>query len=53
MSRPLDNRAVTAALVRDTLDRIIDRCVETKEHWNCFNLPAQPAQPPAAEAPKK
>jgi len=50
MSRPLDNRAATAALVRDTLDRIIDRCVETKEHWNCFN---QSTQPPAAEAPKK
>ncbi len=33
MSRPLDNRGVTAKILRDHLERHLERCAETKEHW--------------------
>jgi hypothetical protein len=33
MTRVMDNRGVTTKLLRDHLERHIDRCVETKTHW--------------------
>jgi hypothetical protein len=41
MARPLDNRGVTAKILRDHLERHTDRCAETKAHWLIGNWDAK------------
>ncbi len=43
LSRACDNRGMTAKLLRDHLERHLDRCAETKDHWMIFNTPEKPA----------
>jgi hypothetical protein len=42
MTRPMDNRGVTAKLLRDHLERHTDRCAETKLHWMSANWTVKP-----------